>query len=81
VGIEPEMGGEDFGRFGRTKEQVPICLFRLGAVAPEAVAAAAAGGPALPSLHSSRFAPVLEPTLSTGSMAMAAAVLDLLGAR
>ena len=81
VGIEPEMGGEDFGRFGRTKEQVPICLFRLGAVAPEAVAAAAAGGPALPSLHSSRFAPVLEPTLSTGTTARVAAVLDLLGAR
>jgi hippurate hydrolase len=56
-------------------------LFRLGAVAPEAVAAAAAGGSALPSLHSSRFAPVLEPTLSTGTTAMVAAVLDLLGAR
>lgn len=81
VGIEPEMGGEDFGRFGRTAERVPICLFRLGAVDPAAIAAAAAGGAPLPSLHSSRFAPVLEPTLSTGTTAMSAAVLGLLGTR
>ena len=31
------------------------------------------------SLHSDRFAPVMEPTLKTGVMAMSLAVLDLVG--
>lgn len=76
--IEAEMGGEDFGRFGRTVEKVPLCLFRLGAVAPDAVAASARTGTPLPSLHSSKFAPLPEPTLKTGITAMTAAVLELL---
>jgi hippurate hydrolase len=32
----------------------------------------------LPTLHSSKFAPVPEPTIRTGIVAMTAAVLDLL---
>jgi hypothetical protein len=35
-------------------------------------------GAPLPSLHSSKFAPVLEPTIRTGIVAMTAAVLDLM---
>jgi hippurate hydrolase len=76
--IDPEMGGEDFGRFGRTVEKVPVCLFRVGAVAPDAVAASQRTGVPLPSLHSSKFAPVPEPTIKTGITAMTAAVLELL---
>ncbi|MSU50558.1 MAG: amidohydrolase [Opitutus sp.] len=77
--IEAEMGGEDFGRLGRTVEKVPICLLRIGAVAPERVAESERTGTALPSLHSSKFAPVPEPTIKTGVTAMTAAVLELLG--
>lgn len=77
--IDAEMGGEDFGRFGRTTERVPISLFRVGAVAPEAVAESARTGRTLPSLHSSKFAPVPEPTLKTGVTALTAAALELLG--
>ena len=36
-------------------------------------------GKTLPSLHSSKFAPVPEPTLRTGVTAMSAAVLELIG--
>ncbi len=79
--IDAEMGGEDFGRFGRTTEKVPISLFRVGAVAPAAVAESARTGQPLPSLHSSKFAPVPEPTLKTGVTALTAAALDLLGAQ
>ncbi|MFM7749649.1 MAG: hypothetical protein ACKPB0_04455 [Opitutaceae bacterium] len=79
--IDAEMGGEDFGRFGRTTEKVPISLFRVGAVAPAAVAESARTGQPLPSLHSSKFAPVPEPTLKTGITALTAAALDLLGAQ
>jgi hippurate hydrolase len=76
--IEAEMGGEDFSEFGRTAEKVPLCLFRIGAVAPEKVAESERTGVALPSLHSSKFAPVPEPTIKTGITAVTAAALDLL---
>lgn len=68
------MGGEDFGVFGRTPEKRPLCLFWLGTVDPQKVR----GGADLPSLHSSRFAPLPEPTIKTGVKAMTAAVMGLL---
>jgi hippurate hydrolase len=77
--IDPEMGGEDFSEFGRTVEQVPVCMFRIGAVAPEKIAESSRTGAPLPSLHSSKFLPVPEPTIKTGILSTAAAVLDLLG--
>jgi amidohydrolase len=70
---DPVMGGEDFGVLGRTADKRPICLFWLGTVAPQKIAAAP-----LPSLHSSRFAPVPEPTIKTGVKSMTAVVMDLL---
>ena len=77
--IEPEMGGEDFSRYGRTAERIPICMFRLGAVAPAAVEESMRTGRSLPSLHSNKFAPVPEPTIKTGVTAMTGAALELLG--
>lgn len=74
----PVMGGEDFSQFGRTEDDIPTLIFWIGAVDPEKHAAAEAGGPALPSLHSPFFAPVPEPTITTGVTAMTAAVLDLM---
>jgi amidohydrolase len=76
--IDPEMGGEDFSQFGRTAEHVPICLFRLGAVEPDKIGECERTGVPLPSLHSSKFAPLPEPTIKTGVTAMTAVVLDLL---
>jgi len=75
---EPAMGAEDFGLFGRTENKIPIFMFRLGTVAPEKVAAAKAGGPPLPSLHSSGYLPQKEPAIRTGVLAMTAAATDLL---
>ncbi len=79
IATEPVMGGEDFGEFGRTSAKVPICIFWLGVIAPEKVAASRANGISLPSLHSSQFAPVPEPSIKTGVQAMSAAVLELMG--
>jgi len=76
--IDAEMGGEDFSQFGRTTEKVPICLFRVGAVDPAKVAESRRTGVPLPSLHSSKFAPLPEPTIKTGVTALTAAALDLL---
>ena len=76
---EPGTGAEDFSRYGRTDEKIPICMFNVGAINPEIYAAAKKAGTALPSLHSSRWAPDAEPTLKTGITALTAAALDLLG--
>ncbi len=73
------MGGEDFSEFGRTRDKIPIVMFWLGAVKAELIAESEKTGKPLPSLHSSQFAPVPEPTIKTGVTAMAAAVLELAG--
>lgn len=44
VEAEPAMGGEDFGKYGRTPENVPICLMRLGSTSTEVMATLAASG-------------------------------------
>lgn len=75
----PVMGSEDFGRFGLEGHQIPTCMFTIGAVDPVVYAQAKKEGTILPSLHSSRFAPLPEPTLRTGVKATTSAVLDLLG--
>ena len=79
--IDPEMGGEDFGRYGRTGERVPICLFRLGVVAPEVFAESQRTGAPLPSLHSNKFAPLPEPSIKTGVTGMTGVALELLAKR
>ena len=77
--VKPVMGGEDFSEYGRTPDKIPICLFWLGAVKAESIAESEKTGKPLPSLHSSQFAPVPEPTLKTGVTAMTAAVMELAG--
>jgi len=78
VSTKPIMGAEDFGLFGRTADKIPICMFWLGTVDPEKLKESQREDKPLPALHSSRFLPVIEPTLHTGITAMTAAVLDLL---
>lgn len=79
--LDPVMGGEDFSQYGRTVEKVPVCLFWLGAVASEKIAEADRTGVPLPSLHSSKFAPVPGPAIKTGIVALSAAALELLEKR
>lgn len=74
---KPTMGGEDFGRYGRTQHKIPIYMFRLGGVSPAAMKRAQALGQPLPSLHSAKFAPDTD-CIRTGVTAMSAAVLELL---
>ena len=75
----PSMGGEDFSEFGRTDPKVPICMMNVGGVNPEALKESQRTGKALPSLHSSLWAPVPDPTIRAGVTVMTAAVLELLG--
>lgn len=74
----PVMGGEDFARYGREDPKIPSLMMRLGSISAEKIKAAQNGGPALPSLHSSRYAPLPETTIKTGVASMTAAALDIL---
>jgi hippurate hydrolase len=75
--VKPVMGGEDFSEYGRTADKIPVCMLWLGSVDPERVKESERTRRPLPSLHSSRYHPLLEPTVKTGVMAMTAAVLGL----
>ena len=75
--VEPVMGGEDFGSYS-LNDSIPLCIFWLGAIDPAKVEKSRKDGIPLPSLHSSQFAPLPEPTIRTGVKATAAVVLDLL---
>lgn len=76
---DPEMGGEDFSRFGRETPHTPIFLFRVGTVSHDRFEAAESGGAPLPSLHSPLYWPEPKPTIEAGTKAMTAAILELLG--
>lgn len=75
---DPTMGGEDFSEFSLPDHSIPACDFWIGAVAPEKIAASEKSGQPLPSLHSSKFAPVPEPTIKIGVIGVTSAVLDLM---
>ena len=75
---EPTMGGEDFSIFSGENHALPACMFTVGAVDPAKIADSKKNGTPLPSLHSSKFAPVPEPTIRAGVVGMTAAVIELL---
>lgn len=77
VKVAPVMGSEDFGHFS-LDQKIPAVMFWLGAIDPVKVEAARKSGKPLPSLHSSLFAPLPEPTLRTGVKAMTTAALELM---
>ena len=77
VKVAPTMGSEDFGYLS-LNQLIPATMFWLGAVDPAKVKESKQTGRPLPSLHSSLFAPLPEPTLRTGVKAMTSAVLELM---
>ncbi|WUX64613.1 amidohydrolase [Streptomyces sp. NBC_01431] len=78
----PVTGSEDVGLFG-TEAQVPVCYWLFGGVEAEEFGAAFAAGTRdrdIPSNHSPFFAPLVEPTLTTGVTALTTAALAWLDA-
>jgi amidohydrolase len=75
--VQASMGSEDFGLYG-LDHQIPTMMFRVGAIDAARIAKSKATGIPLPSLHSSLFWPVPEPTIRTGVIAMTTAVLDIM---
>lgn len=75
---DPTMGGEDFSEYSMPDHSIPAVDFHIGAVDPAKIAESKTSNTPLPSLHSSKFAPVPEPTIRLGIVAMTTAVLDLM---
>src|ERR1700731_2516276 len=76
--VDPTMGGEDFSEYSLPDHSIPAVDFHIGAVDPEKIAQFKREGKELPSLHSSKFAPVPEPTIRIGVIGMTSAVLELM---
>jgi amidohydrolase len=72
------MASEDFSYYALEDPKPPTCMIALGAVDGEKLKLAIEKGTHWPSLHSSEFAPIPEPTIRTGVTAMTGALLDLL---
>jgi metal-dependent amidase/aminoacylase/carboxypeptidase family protein len=76
--VDPTMGGEDFSEYSLPDHSIPAVDFHIGAVDPVKIADSKKTGTPLPSLHSSKFAPVPEPTIQVGVIGMTSAVLELM---
>ncbi len=76
--IDPVMGGEDFSEYSLPDHSIPAANFHFGAVDPAKIEEFKKAGKELPTLHSSKFAPVPEPTIRTGMIGMIVAVLELM---
>src|SRR5690606_10040966 len=73
--LDPLMVGEDFGHYRIVDPAIPTLLYSLGSVPkidPET------GKPPAYFTHSTKYRPVLEPSLKIGILSMAAAVISLL---
>ena len=72
----PEMASEDLAEF--QVAGIPTLMMRIGAVPQAKYDASLRGGPALPSLHSSQFAPDREPTIKSAMLAEVIALRELM---
>lgn len=79
--VDPSTVAEDFGKYGRTDENVKISLFWLGGANREKYDESILKGTMLPALHSSNFAPDFAPAYTTGVSAMTRAMIDLFNGR
>jgi hippurate hydrolase len=79
VQVNPATVSEDFGKYGRTDEKIPIALFWLGGVNIDKYNEHISKGTQLPPLHNSSFAPDFDPAFRTGVAAMSKTIIDLFG--
>ena len=77
--INPVMGGEDFGEFRRADEdRIKSVIFWVGGTPADRFAAAKAGGPPLPSLHSPFWAPEADKVIASGAQALTLTAMRLM---
>ncbi len=79
--VAPTTISEDFGRYGKTEEKIPVSLFWLGAVSRDAYKKSSREGKILPMLHSPEFFPDFSLSYQSGVTAMTKTCMDLFNSR
>jgi len=77
--VPAEFSSEDFARYHEAG--VKTVMLRIGAIDPEKLAEAQKTGVPVPGPHTSRFAPVLEPSLHAAIEAEVVSLMDLMGTK
>ena len=77
VTVDPQMVGEDFARYGSTKENIPTAMYWLGTVPKERMDKYNAGEYALPALHSPFYYPEIDNTIRTGVKVSTESLIEL----
>lgn len=78
IKVAPAMVGEDFGKYGHTKENIPINLIWLGSTSPELMQLLNEKGESPPPLHSANLTPDYEKTIETGIKVMVGNLMGLM---
>lgn len=79
--VDPATVAEDFGRYGRTKENIPIALFWLGSSNHEQIDDQLKNGTKIPALHNAGFSPEFKPTFRGGVAAMSKTMIQLFNSK
>lgn len=77
IQTSPAMVGEDFGKYGKTAENIPICLIWLGSTKPELMEKLKSDGKQPYPLHSPLLNPDYEKTIETGIKVMVNNIIGL----
>jgi amidohydrolase len=77
--VPAEFASEDFARYHEAG--VKTVMLRIGAIDPEKLAESARTGVPVPGPHTSRFAPVLEPSLHAAIETEVVSLMDLMGSK
>ncbi|MEE2527204.1 amidohydrolase [Hyphobacterium sp. HN65] len=76
--LDPVTGGEDFSRFGRTEEDIPIFMFWVGGTPEDTLVDYQSRGLSAPGNHSALFAPDAETAIVQATEGLTAIALDFL---
>lgn len=77
IRVDPISASDDFAHFGMQEPKIPLFYFWLGVTDPEEAAKCERENRPCSGIHSPSFAPLPEPSIKTGAVAMTIAVLDL----
>lgn len=78
VQLTPTSVSEDFARYGKTEEKIPVSIFWLGTVSREVSERGAREGKMQPMLHNAGYFPEFSLPYQTGVSAMTRSCIELL---
>ena len=80
--MQPSMGGEDFGEFGRAdRVGIKSLIFWVGGSSADAIAKAKLEGSSVPGIHSPFFAPEAAKVIATAAEALTFSAMSLMPKR